>query len=325
MHLCTLCQGDVSSLLLSPLHPSPALLPHLQLLYSLPTSAFSRQAAAPLQKLPPPSLLVPCWQCLPLLNTASVWVWCLFLKTSYEGDYQCKRCHFQWTGLNNLSCLFFCTTKLLAQLSGRFLWFWFTHVHSVSYTSRQKILREILVLKTLPNLFAQDTDCPAGKNGARYPMFNEPQAQGCAVMIHSSRIMCVWKTTEQQNTTILAYGWGDRPLESLWWKITYIKFSQWRWKVPRIENILIEFLNQSREPHQGVFWTLPPAVYILCLLELGTCAVHSRLFVVRFSLQTTHKLNTLYTHNTWVVWSKTSTKTKKSQKKVNREHTGSQL
>ena len=43
---------------------------------------------------------------------------------------------------------------------------------------------------------------------------------------------------------------------------------------------------------------------------------YSRLFVARFSLQTTHELYTLYTHNTWVVWSETSTKTKKLQKRL---------
>ena len=43
---------------------------------------------------------------------------------------------------------------------------------------------------------------------------------------------------------------------------------------------------------------------------------YSRLFVALFSLQTTHKLYTLYTHNTWVVWSKTITKTKISQKRL---------
>ena len=41
---------------------------------------------------------------------------------------------------------------------------------------------------------------------------------------------------------------------------------------------------------------------------------YSRLFVAWFSIQTTHELYALYTHNTWVVWSKTSTKTKKAKK-----------
>ena len=43
---------------------------------------------------------------------------------------------------------------------------------------------------------------------------------------------------------------------------------------------------------------------------------YSQLFVARFSLQATRELYTLYTHNTWVVWSKTNTKTKKSQKRL---------
>ena len=72
---------------------------------------------------------------------------------------------------------------------------------------------------------------------------------------------------------------------------------------------------ESRVLSTGHITSIPGATTFPLGPPLCTCE-YSRLFVARSSLQITHELYTFYTHNTCVVWSETSTKTKKSQNRV---------